>query len=142
MIKKIVLILVVAGLVLFGLMQLVPYGRNHTNLPVVQEIQWDSPQTRALAQRACFDCHSNETVWPWYSNIAPASWLLAADTAEARDGLNFSDWGNRSQPADVIIRQIEQGSMPPGRYTALHPTAVLSADEKAQLIAGIKASIK
>jgi Haem-binding domain len=142
MVKKIVLIVVVAGLVVFGLIQLVPYGRTHTSPPVVQEVQWDSPQTLALARRACYDCHSNETVWPWYSNVAPASWLLAADIAEGRDRLNFSDWGSRSQPAEVIIRQIERGSMPPGRYTALHPTAKLSADEKAQLIAGIRASAK
>jgi hypothetical protein len=142
MVKKVILILVVAGIVLFGLAQLVPYGRNHTNPPVVQEVQWDSPQTRALVGRACYDCHSNETVWPWYSSVAPASWLLAADTSEARDALNFSDWGSRSQPADVIIQQIEQGNMPPGRYTAIHPASKLSADEKAQLITGIKASVK
>jgi hypothetical protein len=141
MLKKIILIVVVVGIVLFGLAQLVPYGRNHTNPPVVQEVQWDSPQTLALAQRACYDCHSNETVWPWYSNVAPASWLLAADTAEARDRMNFSDWGSRSQPAELIVHQIE-GEMPPSRYTAIHPAARLSADEKAQLIAGVRASIK
>ena len=60
---------------LFVLIQLVRFGRNHTNPPVAQEPSWDSTETRALAERACFDCHSNETVWPWYSNIAPVSWL-------------------------------------------------------------------
>jgi hypothetical protein len=63
---------VVAG---FIILQLVPVAR--TNPAVVREPQWDSPQTRELAQRACYDCHSNETVWPWYAYIAPVSWQIA-----------------------------------------------------------------
>ena len=55
-------------------MQLVPYGRDHSNPPVTAEPNWDSPETRALFKRACFDCHSNETVWPWYAYVAPFSW--------------------------------------------------------------------
>ena len=142
MVKKIILIVFAAGLVLFGLIQLVPFGRNHTNPPVVQEIQWNSPETRALAERACFSCHSNETAWPWYSNIAPSSWLLAMDVAEGRDHMNFSDWGSRPRSAEEIARQLERGNMPPGRYLALHPEARLSDAEIAQLIAGFRASIK
>jgi hypothetical protein len=122
MVKKIILIVVVAGIVVFGLIQLVPYGRNHTNPPVVQEIQWDLPETRALAQRACFDCHSNETVWPWYSSIAPSSWLLAMDVAEGRDHMNFSEWGSRPQSADEIARELERRSMPPGRSAPRGPS--------------------
>src|SRR5687768_3027163 len=64
--------------------QLVPYGRDHTNPPVRQEPAWDRPQTRALVARACFDCHSNETTWPWYSHIAPVSWLIQRDVVEGR----------------------------------------------------------
>ena len=71
---------VVLVVVLFGLIQLVPVQR--TNPPVVAEPPWDSPETRALAVRACFDCHSNETVWPWYAYVAPVSWLVAHDTDE------------------------------------------------------------
>ena len=62
------------------IIQFVPYGRDHTNPPVIAEPAWDSPQTRALFFRACADCHSNETKWPWYSTIAPASWLITRDT--------------------------------------------------------------
>ena len=65
------LLAILAVVALALLIQLVPYGRAHTNPPVVAEPNWDSPQTRELAVRACFDCHSNETTWPWYSNIAP-----------------------------------------------------------------------
>jgi hypothetical protein len=85
---------IVGVVVLFGLIQLVPYGRDHTNPPVVAEPAWDSPQTRALAVRACFDCHSNETVWPWYSNVAPASWLVQRDVDDGRRRLNWSEWSS------------------------------------------------
>ena len=67
--------IVVIALILFGAIQLVPYGHNRSNPPVTGEPAWDSPQTRAYAKQACFDCHSNETIWPWYSYVAPASWL-------------------------------------------------------------------
>src|SRR6056297_3230811 len=76
----------------FLVIQLIPYGRSHTNPPIVLEPDWDSPRTRELAERACFDCHSNETEWPWYSNIAPVSWLVQHDVDEGRHELNFSDW--------------------------------------------------
>lgn len=131
--------LIAAAVLVFGLIQLIPYGRNHTNPPVVAEPQWDSPQTRALAQRACFDCHSNETVWPWYSNIAPVSWLVQHDTEEGRSKVNFSEWGS----ARIDVREISeaiQGEMPPFIYTLQHPTARLSQAEKQQLIDGLTAS--
>ena len=75
-------------LLLLAAAQLVPYGRDHDNPPVVAEPAWGSPATRELARRACFDCHSNETQWPWYSNIAPLSWLIQRDVDEGRDELN------------------------------------------------------
>ncbi|MCB0186228.1 MAG: heme-binding domain-containing protein, partial [Caldilineaceae bacterium] len=69
----IVLIAAIVGI------QLLPAGVRRDNPPVVQEPPWDSPETRALAVRACFDCHSNETTWPWYSYIAPMSWMILQD---------------------------------------------------------------
>lgn len=68
--------------------RLLPVARS--NPPVTREVQWDSTQIRALAQRACFDCHSNETVWPWYSYIAPISLRVADHVQEGRQKLNFS----------------------------------------------------
>ena len=76
---------------LFLLVQAVPYGRSHTNPPTTAEPTWNSPETRELAARACFDCHSNLTTWPWYSNIAPVSWLVQRDVTGGRSALNFSD---------------------------------------------------
>ena len=82
--RKWLLRALVAGVVVFGLIQLVPYGRDHANPPVTREVKWDSPRTRALAAGACFDCHSNLTTWPWYSNVAPVSWLVYADVVGGR----------------------------------------------------------
>lgn len=141
MLRKVLGIGLIVAIVIFGLIQLVPYGRDHTNPPVVEEPAWDSAQTRALAQRACFDCHSNETVWPWYSNIAPPSWLLARHVSEGRESMNFSDWGNYSVRTAKVIQQIEEGKMPPASYLPMHPEARLSAAEQAQLIEGLRNSL-
>ncbi|HEX9333905.1 MAG TPA: heme-binding domain-containing protein [Anaerolineales bacterium] len=122
--------------------QLIPYGHDHANPPVLQEPNWDSPETRATAKRACFDCHSNETVWPWYSNFAPVSWLIYHDVASGREHLNFSEWNiHPSMPAgegegeehqhgpDVIKEVLESGEMPPAQYLLLHPEARLTDQE-------------
>lgn len=135
-------ILLGIGLVLVGgflLLQLIPYGRNHTNPPVVEEPNWDSPQTRALAERACFDCHSNETEWPWYSNIAPVSWLVQQDVAEGREHLNFSTWGRggEGEEAEELYEVIVEGEMPMQNYLLTHPEARLSDAEKTALAQGL-----
>ena len=132
----------VAGLGLFAFtaIQFVPYGRNHTNPPVVAEPTWDSPRTAELAQRACYDCHSNSTVWPWYSNIAPASWLVQKDVDDARERLNFSDpdgWAGRRAAGRAAVR----GDMPPSQYTLLHPEANLTPAERQELADGLSRSL-
>ncbi|HPH96498.1 MAG TPA: heme-binding domain-containing protein [Anaerolineaceae bacterium] len=140
---KLLGILAAVGMGVFLLIQLIPYGHNHTNPPVVQEPAWDSTQTRALAQAACFDCHSNETVWPWYSNIAPVSWLVMNDVEEGRSNLNFSDWplapGEGAQFAEEIIGEVQREKMPPFQYTLIHP---LSTADRVKLIEGLRLSLK
>lgn len=131
-------LVLVCGVGVFGVIQLIPYGKAHQNPPVVQEPAWDSPQTRALAQRACFDCHSNETIWPWYSNIAPVSWLVQRDVDEGRAKVNFSEWGQRRQETDDLIKVLRKGSMPPNIYLVQHPDAGLTAQEKTQLMSGFQ----
>ena len=120
--------------------QLVPYGRDHINPAVTGEPAWDSPQTRALAKQACFDCHSNETEWPAYASIAPASWLVQRDVNEGRAVLNFSEWtrGNDLVHAagPVVIRR----DMPPRQYTLLHGDAHLTEQEKLELARGLHAT--
>ncbi len=90
--RKLVLILVAGAIGLFLLIQLIPFGHTRTNPPVVSEPQWSSPEARALVKEHCFQCHSNETNWTWYANIAPGSWLIAYDVIKGREEFNFSDW--------------------------------------------------
>jgi hypothetical protein len=120
------------------LIQLVPFGRQHTNGAVVQEPAWDSPRTRDLAKCACFNCHSNETTWPWYSSIAPVSWLTQRDVNGGRRHLNFSEWNQPQRHAGHVVEEIRTGDMPPWFYLPMHPEARLTDDEKASLMAGFE----
>lgn len=98
------------------------------------------PQTRQLAVRACFDCHSNQTTWPWYTSVAPFSWLTERDVIEGRRRLNFSQWGGTLRGERDMSRIISEGRMPPFYYVWLHPSANLSAAEKTALINGLNAT--
>jgi mono/diheme cytochrome c family protein len=124
----------------FVLAQAVPYGWAHPNPSVVVEPAWDSPETRALAVRACFDCHSNDTTWPWYSEVAPFSWLAYNHVVEGRRILDFSEW-NRPQNTRELDESIREGGMPPLYYRILHPSARLTDAEKAALVAGLRATL-
>jgi len=141
MAKKIVLGVLI-GLIVGGiLIQFLPYGRDHTNPPVAAEPQWNSQQTHDLVVRACYDCHSNQTTWPWYSNIAPISWLIQRDVLQGRARLNFSQWTTSRRGEGDAAEQMQRGSMPPSYYLLLHPSANLTADEKQALIQGFQASL-
>lgn len=135
--------LAVAAVVGFGLIQLVPYGRDHDNPPVTAEPAWDSPQTRELVHAACIDCHGNETRWPWYANVAPMSWLLQSDVDRGRDELNFSRWDDEDarESGEDIVESILDGDMPPARYLPLHPEARLDPAEQQALVDGIVATL-
>lgn len=117
--------------------QLVPYGRDHGNPPLRNEPAWDSPATRALAKRACFDCHSNETEWPAYASIAPASWLVQHDVDEGRAVLNLSEWQRPQEEAAGAPEELLEGEMPPAAYRLMHGHARLSAPERDQLAQGL-----
>jgi hypothetical protein len=130
---------IVLGLVLVA--QLVPYGRNHSNPPVVAEPTWNSPTTRGLAERACFDCHSNQTRWPWYSHVAPMSWLVQNHVDEGREVLNFSDWNRGNSEADEAAKTVREREMPPRSYLLLHPEARLTDAERDLLARGLDASL-
>jgi cytochrome c551/c552 len=137
--KRMILTVLAAGVLAFLVIQLIPVDK--TNPSVSAEPAWDSPQTRALAKDACFDCHSNETVWPWYAKIAPSSWLLAHDVDEGRHELNFSEWGQGEMEVEEIAEVIEEGEMPPWYYALMHPDAKLSDSEKRTLIDGLQATV-
>jgi hypothetical protein len=137
-------LLVVASLVVLGLVlvaQVVPYGRNHSNPPIIAEPSWNTSTTRALADRACFDCHSNQTRWPWYSHVAPMSWLVQNHVDEGRSVLNFSEWNRGNSEADEASEAVREGEMPPRSYLLLHPEARLTDAEREQLARGFDASL-
>jgi hypothetical protein len=124
-------------LVLLLAIQVVPYGRDHTNPTGGRQIAWDSPRTEQLMTDACMDCHSNLTRWPWYSNVAPISWLVQHDVDEGRGELDLS---TGDVDLEEMIEAIREGSMPPWQYKPTHPGAWLSQGEKQDLIQGLEAT--
>jgi mono/diheme cytochrome c family protein len=133
----------IAAVSLLGLLvalQLVPYGHAHDNPPVTGEPRWDAPRTRELFTRACADCHSHETVWPWTAYVAPASWLVQHDVEEGREHFNVSTWDRGPGDADEAAEEFEDGEMPPGLYTLMHPSARLAPEERDALLAGLRAT--
>ena len=122
---------------LFGVIQLVPYGRDHQNPPVTAEPDWKGQRTRELFFRTCKDCHSNETSWPWYSSVAPASWLVQRDVDEGRSHFNVSEWGRAEQDADEAADMVRKDEMPPWFYLPLHPEARLGDAERQELLRGL-----
>ena len=137
MIKKIVYIFVGICVAIFILIQFVPYGHNHTNPPVTKTIKWNSPQTAQLVH-VCYQCHSNETEWPWYTNIAPGSWLIQHDVDEARLFMNFSENDVTSFMAQDMASQVKASRMPPIQYKIVHWDAFLTDTQKQELIDGIQ----
>lgn len=124
-------------LVVLVAIQFVPYGRDHTNPTGGRQIAWDSPRTELLMTDACMDCHSNLTEWPWYSNVAPVSWLVQRDVDEGRDALNLS---TGEVEVEEMIESIREGSMPPWQYKPTHLAAWLSEQERRDLIRGLEAT--
>jgi cytochrome c551/c552 len=121
--------------------QFVPFGHDHTNPPSAKEPAWNSPETRDLFRRACFDCHSNQTTWPWYSNVAPVSWLVQRDVNGGRSHLNFTEWDRPQRHAGDVVTQVKGGDMPPWFYLPMHPNAKLTDAEKRALMDGAEKSL-
>lgn len=129
-------ILLVVLLLLLGI-QLVPADRSN---PADHAPPNVPPELSAILERACFDCHSNRTRWPWYSRIAPVSWLVSRDVREGREHLNFSRWGTltareQAHLREEIAEEVAEGEMPPWFYTPLHPGAKLSDSDREVLFA-------
>ena len=131
-----------ALVVVFALLQFTNPAR--TNPPValggdLSATNPPPPQIASLLRAACYDCHSDETRWPWYSRVAPVSWLVVSDVNDGRERLNFSNWP-RALPERAAKRlermseELDYKEMPPAKYTALHPAARLTASQREQLI--------
>jgi len=133
--QKILLTLVALLIVI----QFIPYGKDHANPQVVAEPKWDTPKTRELFMKACADCHSFETKWPAYSNVAPISWIVYNHVVEGREHFNVSNWGHQKKnEGEDAAEEVEEGEMPLTSYLLVHPEAKLSENEKELLIQGLK----
>lgn len=131
-VRRVVLILIVALVA----SQFVPVVR--TNPPVESKDPLPA-ELRPIVHRACFDCHSNETRWPWYSYIAPVSFLIARDVHEGRREVNFSVWdqynpSRKTRKLKEIVEQVEKHKMPQWYYVLLHAEAKLSDGEREAII--------
>jgi hypothetical protein len=131
-------LLLLAGLLII---QFIPQGR--TNPPVTREVHWDAPATRALAERACLDCHSNVTKWPWYSHIAPTSFFVVGHVNDGRRRLNFSEWDQPQRATmDDVDDVVGSGEMPLWNYLIAHPEARLTPTETVHLLDGLRATFE
>lgn len=129
-------VLVIIGLLIVA--QIVPLQR--TNPAVTREVKWNAPETRALAKRACFDCHSNETTWPWYAYVAPISFQVTHHVNEGRGRLNFSTWDQPNADYSEAEKVMNRGEMPLWDYLLIHKEAKLSTADQQVLLAGLKAT--
>lgn len=120
--------------------QAIPVAR--TNPPVTSDVG-APPAVAAILRRACYDCHSNEVVWPWYTAVAPLSWLAAYDVRAGRDELNFSTWdrydaARRRKKLAESVEEVKEGEMAPWPYRLVHPEARLDAAAAAALEAWVR----
>ena len=114
------------------------YPVNRDNPTVTADFSGD-PAVKQILVQSCYDCHSNQTKWPWYSHIAPVSWLVVSDAHEGREKINFSEWGTYSaeDQADAkkeIRKEVEKGEMPLEIYLWMHSKAKLTDLQKADLL--------
>ncbi len=150
MFKKILIALAALAVVI----QLVPQSVFPTSNPPVNPANTIESRAHALTpavtsilERSCYDCHSNRTVWPWYSHVAPVAWLVSNDVTEGRGELNFSDWGRynpkrASHKLQSICEHVEQNEMPLWYYKPMHPASKLSAEDKSTVCAWTRAESK
>jgi hypothetical protein len=117
--------------------QLVRPSRSNPPVDPAHEfnaIHATAPAVSSLLQRSCGDCHSNKTAWPWYSNVAPASWVIAHDVNDGRDALNLSEWGvytleKRQKLIGEMCKEVKNREMPLSQYTLVHSDARLTAPD-------------
>jgi len=137
----------VSLVVVFALLQFTNPARTNPPLPPGEDVSATNPpppQVAALLHAACYDCHSDETKWPWYSHVAPASWLVVSDVNEGRRHMNLSEWPKDPERAakkmERMSEEIEDNDMPPGKYTLMHPEARLTTDQRKQLMQWLDAT--
>ncbi len=129
------------GFALFILIQVIRPAKTNPLIDPTHEISASvtvGPALSSIFVRSCNDCHSNRTVWPWYSNVAPVSWLVISDVNSGRRKLNFSEWSSyQSEKSgkllDEICKEVKEGEMPPATYTPMHSSASLTTADQEEV---------
>ena len=135
---KIVKLLILVLLIAVVIIQFIPNDKPEVVLTNENDLIYNNqlPENiRVMLKESCYDCHSNETIYPWYSYVAPISWLVVRDIKLGRDELNFSHWESQSKidkakNLDKIIDEVTDGNMPMPIYTIMHANAKLSDDDR------------
>ena len=130
----------VGAIVILVVLQFKPVGRS--NPPVQTDID-TSAEIKEVLRRACYDCHSNETHWPWYSYVAPVSWFVVGHVDQGRRHLNFSEWPvfdveEQEHLFEEMWEVLSEGEMPLKSYTVIHRDARLSDTEREVLLQWIR----
>ena len=134
-ILKIALLLIVLGLVIAQFFRPERFSTGEVTKDDITNVLQVPDDVQKILKRSCFDCHSNHTVWPWYTNVSPVNWLVYDDVNSGRHKMNFSEWGKlsvskQSTKLQNICDNIKDGDMPLPKYLLIHRDAVLSQQEK------------
>jgi hypothetical protein len=132
---KIVLIIVVLGLVISQFIRPERFSTTEVTKDDITNVLKVPDDVQKVLKRSCYDCHSNHTVWPWYTNVSPVNWLVYDDVNSGRHKMNFSEWGKlsvskQSTKLQNISENVKDGDMPLPKYLLIHRDAVLSQQEK------------
>ena len=148
--KKVIKIILIVIIIAFVVIQFFRPERTTTEVyeeSHITKIMNVPDDVHRILKRSCFDCHSDHTAWPWYTNVAPASWLVAKDVRNGRTKMNFSQWGKipdakREARLEAICEEITEGEMPLKEYLYLHGDAKLTPQDKDVLCNWVKAELK
>ena len=139
---------VIAAAVVFAGLQAIPVDRSNPAVDQSRTIfatEALPAKVETVLRRSCADCHSNQTRWPWYSYVAPTSWIVAHDVHAARRQMNFSEWAGyserkREERLNGICEQVVNGDMPEGKYALIHRRARVTEDERAAICQWVERS--
>jgi len=132
---KLLALVIIALVILIQLYRPERYTTEEITSDHITKVLKVPDNVQSIFKRSCYDCHSNQTRWPWYSGVAPVSWFVISDVSRGRSKMNFSEWGKYSKDKqsiklDNICDEITDGEMPLKQYLYIHKEAVLSKEDK------------